>query len=184
MKRLTLLGILGTTLALSAFGTGCGRHGMAPALFVTGMVVETAATVAYVKEQDAREAEERESRTPESAAYGGPVDPNVYQVMPASARDQVQNAPKKKAFDRLEAKAAIEATEVQKCREAGAPTGYGHAVLAIEPDGHVSKVTLDAPVGLAPAAVACLGSALGHVRVSPFEGGAVRLGTTFQVRGS
>jgi hypothetical protein len=133
---------------------------------------------------DAREAQERESRTPETAAYGGPVDPNVYRVMPASARDHVQNAPKKKAFDRLEAKAAIEATDVQTCREAGAPTGYGHAVLAIEPDGHVSKVTLDGPVGLAPAAVTCLGSALGQVRVSPFEGGAVRLGTTFQVRGS
>ncbi len=154
---------------------------MEPALVVTGMVVETAATIAYEKGLDARQAQEREARTPE-LSYGGPVDPNVYKVMPASARDQVPDGRKKKAFDRLEAKAAIEATEVQKCREAGVPTGYGHAVLAIEPDGHVSKVTLDGPVGLAPEAVKCLGTALGKVRVSPFEGASVKLGTTFQVR--
>lgn len=182
MKRLSTLALLGTTLALSAFGTGCGRHGLVPALFVTGVVIETAAHISRTQERNARAAEGAEIRTPANAAYGGPVDPNVYQVMPASARDQVQNAPKKKAFDRLEAKAAIEATEVQPCREAGAQPGYGHAVLDIEPDGHVSKVTLDSPVGLDLAAVSCLGSALGKVRVSPFEGGPIRLGTTFQVR--
>jgi hypothetical protein len=154
---------------------------MEPALLVTGMVVETAANISYEKELDARQAREREARSPE-LSYGGPVDPNVYKVMPASGRDQVPEARKKKAFDRLEAKAAIEATEVQRCRESGVPTGYGHAVLAIEPDGHVSKVTLDGPVGLNPQAVSCLGTALGKVRVSPFEGGSVKLGTTFQVR--
>jgi hypothetical protein len=92
-----------------------------------------------------------------------------------SARDAV--APDEEArFDGLAARAALGRLDLASCRSRGAPHGYGHARVTFAEDGHVARVLIDAPSGLAEDAVACVGARLGEARVAPFAGPAAPVG--------
>lgn len=63
-----------------------------------------------------------------------------------------------------------------------APPVYGHAKISLNPDGHVSRVVVEDPSDLDPAVAQCIGKRIGHIRVAPFRGGMVVLGTTFRIQ--
>lgn len=86
------------------------------------------------------------------------------------------------SFDPIAARVALSAIDVSACRDAGVPAGTrGHAFVTVDPDGTSSKVVIDEPAGLSPAAVDCVGRALGAVKVKPFRGSHVTVGTTWRV---
>lgn len=82
-------------------------------------------------------------------------------------------------FDPVAARVALNAVDAAPCRAAGLPSGRGHAFVTFDPDGSISKVVVDAPSGLSPEAVECVGRALGAARVKPFRGGHVSVGAVW-----
>jgi hypothetical protein len=85
------------------------------------------------------------------------------------------------AFDATATRDALARVDLSECRAAGAPRGYGHAKATVNPSGDVSKVVVEEPSGMPPAAVQCIGAALGRVTVPEFTGSYVVVGTTFFV---
>jgi hypothetical protein len=97
--------------------------------------------------------------------------------LPRSARDAVVREREEEArFDGLAARAALGRLDLASCRSRGAPHGYGHARVTFAEDGHVARVVIDAPSGLAEEAVACVGARLGEARVAAFTGPAAPVG--------
>jgi hypothetical protein len=94
--------------------------------------------------------------------------PMVFAVDPSPlAPPPTRHAP----FDATAAKVALEQLDVGSCRAQGAPRGYVHARTTFANTGAVRKVIVDAPAGLSPEAVSCLGTKMGEANVPPFEGG-------------
>jgi hypothetical protein len=85
------------------------------------------------------------------------------------------------AFDAKAARSALADVELDACRAAGAPRGYGHAKATINPSGDISKVVVDEPAGMSVGAVKCIGDAIGRVTVPEFSGSFVTVGTTYFV---
>ena len=79
--------------------------------------------------------------------------------------------PSRQPFDAMAAKVALERLDVGSCRAQGAPRGYVHARTTFASTGAVRTVIVDAPAGLSPEAVSCLGTKIGEATVPPFEGG-------------
>jgi hypothetical protein len=100
--------------------------------------------------------------------------------LPSSPRDAVPESPA--SFDSAAGRRALEVAPVSECRARGLPVGYGHAKVTFGPSGHASNVLIDAPSGLKPEAVACVGETLGAVFIPPFDGAPVMVGTTWFVR--
>jgi hypothetical protein len=112
-----------------------------------------------------------------------PPAPAPIVVPPPSPRDRV---PASKdalpAFDAATARAQLSAADLSSCRDLGAPAGYGHAFVTFSPDGIVTKVVVDEPPGMTPEAVRCVGDQLGAIRVRPFRGSVVTMGTVWRVQ--
>jgi hypothetical protein len=100
--------------------------------------------------------------------------------LPSSPRDAVPESPA--SFDSPVARRALEVAPMADCKARGLPAGYGHAKVTFALSGHASNVLIDAPAGLKPEAVACVGETLGAVLVPPFQGAPVTVGTTWFVR--
>lgn len=101
--------------------------------------------------------------------------------LPPSPRDRAEPATLP-SFDPIAARVALSAVDVGACRDAGVPSGTrGHAFVTVDPDGTSSKVVVDEPSGLPPAGVECVGLGLGAIRVKPFRGSHVTVGTTWRV---
>ena len=109
--------------------------------------------------------------------YGPPPAP-----LPRSARDNVEQEVALASFDPHAARVALNGIDVSSCREAGAPKGFGHAKVVINPDGKISKVIIDEPAGMATDAAKCVGDRLGTATVPPFKGSLVTMGTTYHVK--
>lgn len=182
LPRLVVAGVLALVLG------GCGgsytysshgryhrhhHHGPGEAI-VAGIVV--GAAVAQLAS--------RPSRAPEPPVYTSTV--YVYGPPPAPpprlSRDAASGTDTLPAFAPQAARAALNGVDVSPCRDAGAPSGFGHAKVVWNPDGRISKVTIDAPSTLSAVAAKCVGDRLGTARVDPFRGSLVTMGTTFHVR--
>jgi hypothetical protein len=74
------------------------------------------------------------------------------------------------------------ALNLDACRASGAPVGYGHARVTFTGDGAVSRVAIDSPPGFTPAAVTCIGNALGTATAPRFEGAPASVPTPFYVQ--
>lgn len=109
--------------------------------------------------------------------YGAPAAP-----LPRSARDTAPEVDALPAFDPQVARTALNDVDVSPCVLSGAPRGYGHAKVILNPDGRISKVTIDAPESMSAEAIKCVGDRLGAASVPPFRGSLVTMGTTFNVR--
>lgn len=112
-----------------------------------------------------------------------PVPTHVFMAPAASpagaATSSTPGAPA--PLDPAAARAALSTRDVASCSRRGVPHGYGHATVVFAPDGSAASVTIDAPAGISPDGVACLGDELGRARMPPFAGGAVSVGTTWFV---
>jgi hypothetical protein len=101
-----------------------------------------------------------------------PVPVQIHEPAPADAPP---------AFDGRTARQALAKVELSRCRNDGAPRGYGHAEVVFNPSGDISKVTVDQPTGLSEAAVRCIGYELGRTTIPAYTGSRVTVGTTFFV---
>ena len=90
--------------------------------------------------------------------------------------------PERRPFDAMTARSSLRAVDLEPCAARGAPHGHGHARVVFAQQGNVTEVTIDAPEGLPPDAVACIGERLGRATVPPFDGSDVAAGITFHVR--
>ena len=108
--------------------------------------------------------------------------PTVFAVFPASPRDRVQPTESTTPFDAAAARTALASVDLGPCREAGAPRGYGHAQITYAGSGAITQVVVDAPSGLPPQAVACVGDRLGTATSSPFGGRDVTVATSWFIR--
>src|SRR5687767_7439830 len=102
-------------------------------------------------------------------------------VTPPSSKDRIPTKDELPSFDPSVARAALNGIDVSACRESGAPRGYGHAKVVWNPDGSISKVVVDEPANLSPAAAKCVGDRLGTAAVPPFRGSLVTVGATWYV---
>lgn len=108
----------------------------------------------------------------------------VYEPAPVliSRRYERVPPPNEPAFDYAAARSALAAANLGACRAAGTPRGYGHASVTFSPSGNVIRIVVDAPGGLSPDAVACIGRELGTATVPPFAGRDVTVGTGWVIR--
>jgi hypothetical protein len=164
---------LATCLATGSFG--CGSHS---AFLATAIVGSTILIAEHEHAQ--REAELAWERERDEA----PSYPRIYVINPQPVAYEPPPAPPLPAappFDANAARNALAAVDLAGCREAGAPRGYGHAKATVNPSGDISKVVVEEPAGMPPAAVRCVGEAVGRVTVPEFSGSFVTVGTTFFV---
>jgi len=80
-----------------------------------------------------------------------------------------------RAFDPDAARTSLHAVDLSACRADGAG-GDGHARVTFSPTGDIGSVVIDAPRGLGPEAVTCIGSRLGTAHVPAFDGSAITAG--------
>lgn len=168
MKRLLLVGLM---LSLVLCGTGCGKHGMA--IFAGGLILGSALANASSHHDH--------ERTTVVYVNNNPTYYPVPHAPPPSPNDRVVVDDPLPTFDPSVARSALTAVELSKCSDSGAPRAYGHAFVTINPSGDISKVVVDEPGGMPAAAVKCIGDEIGKVRVAPFRGSHVTMGTTWYV---
>lgn len=154
---------------------GCGRHGATGVALFTAGVFAGAAIAAEHDNDEARYERERDE------AY--PYATRVIIVQPAAtiAPAAVPAIPPPPPFDAKRARTALAEIDVARCREVGAPRGYGHARVTFNPAGDISKVVVDEPSTLSAPAVRCVGEAIGRATVPEFSGSLVTVGTTWFV---
>jgi hypothetical protein len=116
------------------------------------------------------------------AAYQEPVVVYV-PVYPHHSPPPTVSAPEPihHPFSAPSALAAIHAVDLAPCIARGAPHAYGHAQLTFLPDGGISNVLIDAPEGMSPDAVTCIGASLGAARAPAFDGAPMRVGATYYI---
>lgn len=165
---------------IAILASGCyGKTGNVGDVLFAGAIAGVAIASAVHDANVAHERALERERDP------GPYGQRVYVVT------RYENAPPRRAtaepppppppFDAKRARAALSEVDLTACREAGAPRGYGHAKATINPSGDISKVVIDEPSGMPPAAVKCVGDALGTATVPEFSGNLVTVGTTWFV---
>lgn len=86
--------------------------------------------------------------------------------------EKVESGP----FDKRAARDALAKVDVTRC---GAPPN-GHAKVTFAPDGTVSKVDVDHPHDLPPAARDCVRTEFAKARVLAFDGQPITLGTSWR----
>jgi hypothetical protein len=96
--------------------------------------------------------------------------PAPVQASPPAPPAVVAPAPPARTFDATEATLSLEQCGVAACRAQGVPRGYVHARVTFGNAGGVTRVAIDAPSGLSPEAVACVGQRIATASVSPFDG--------------
>jgi hypothetical protein len=176
----TLAGGCGHALSSTSSTSGHYHHhhrdnDVAGAVFA-GIVV--GAAVAELAQSEPERAPEPVVVYPQTVyVYGAPPAP-----LPRSARDTAPEVDALPAFDPQVARTALNAVDVSPCARSGAPRGYGHAKVILNPDGRISKVTIDEPESMSADAIKCVGDRLGAATVPPFRGSLVTMGTTFNVR--
>ncbi|HVH42143.1 MAG TPA: hypothetical protein VM925_07355 [Labilithrix sp.] len=174
LSRVCAIGLVAT---LGVGATGCGHYGHhhhggdGMELLAAGLVVGAAVGALATKPSPPE---------PEYVYVSNPYAVNVA-PLPRSPRDDVRRSDDLPSFDPQAARAAFNTIDVAECRSAGAPSGYGHARVTINPDGRVSKVVVDEPAGLSAEAVRCIGDRLGTATVAPFKGSLVTMGTSFHL---
>jgi|GEM_PF-6519482 len=172
MKRSAVL-VVASVLALSS--VGCFGRGNAGAVFATGLVVGS--VIAHAASHHPEPVRSQQVTyvyvNAPPATYGPPL--------PASPRDRVPEDDDLPAFDAKAARGALGDVDLDACRAAGAPRGYGHALVTFNPSGDISKVVVDDPSGLPVSAVRCIGDELGKTRIKEYKGSAVTVGTTWFV---
>jgi len=139
-------------IPLVVLGTGCVRG---PGLFGLG-VVTGAAVVAS------------------TAPYGERVvvvetPPPVLMAVPAPSSAKLP-PPEPRRFDATAAKGVLDGIDLSECHAMGLPRGYLHARATFANTGAVTKVVVDAPSGLSPSAVSCVGRAVSSVAVPAYDG--------------
>jgi hypothetical protein len=171
---------IGLVSLAAVCATGCyGKAG--PDAFVAGAIVGTAILSAA-----SAHAEQERERAWERERDDAPVYTQVYVVhdretVETPAPALVPAAAPPPPFDAKTARNALAGVDLEACRSAGAPRGYGHAKATVNPSGDVSKVVIDEPAGMPVAAVKCIGDAIGRVTVPEFSGSFVTVGTTYFV---
>lgn len=162
-------------LASALSGCTHHRHGADPIVFVSGAVV--GAAIASADVSDAHRGH-RDRDVPTIVYVSVPPAPPRE---PPRDRVRTPQAPTA-AFDGVAARAAFAQVDLSHCKSAGAPSAHGHAKVSFNPSGEASKVVVDEPADLAPAAAKCIGDALGAVTVPPFAGSYITVGTSYYVR--
>ena len=169
-------------LPLAALLTsGCvGRNGSSHhALFATA-VVASAIVISQNTEHHGRYG--RYER-PDDRDYGPsyPAYPRTLRADGHPAPPPEPTAPPAPAFDASGARNALAGVDLTRCRAEGAPRGYGHAKVTMNPSGDISKVVIDEPMGMPAGAAKCIGAELGRATVPVFSGSYVTIGTTWFV---
>jgi len=196
MKLLKLALVSLTALAM----TGCygssysarnnSSDGADVALLATGLVAGALiASQASERSESTARYERPDDR--EYPVYRQPVYQPIYViaredgtlVVPQQARAAPAPAPPPPppSFDALRARQELAQVELTKCRESGAPRGYGHAKVTFNPSGDISKVVIDEPAAMAAPASKCIGDAIGKTTIPVFNGSLVTVGTTYFV---
>jgi hypothetical protein len=175
----TLAGGCGHALSSTSSTSGHYHHhhrdgDVAGALFA-GIVV--GAAVAELAQPEPERVQEPVVYPATIYVYGAPAAP-----LPRSTRDTAPEVDALPAFDPQVARTALNDVDVAPCRLSGAPLGYGHAKVILNPDGRISMVTIDEPASMPADAIKCVGDRLGAASVPPFRGSLVTMGTTFNVR--
>lgn len=173
---------VGLVSLAAVLATGCyGKAGPDGALFVGGIITGAIMSAAHNHAEEERELA-RESERDEEPFYprvsvvydrDGVGTPALPPAPPAP--------PPPIAFNAEAVRNALAAVDLGACRAAGAPRGYGHAKATVTRSGDISKVVVDAPAGMPPAAAQCIGDAIGRVTVPEFGGTYVTVGTTYFV---
>jgi hypothetical protein len=161
----------------AVLATGCYGKGSADgALFATAIVAGAIGAAASEHAEYERALERERERDAE------PIYQRVYIVnqapaaLPAPPPPVVPPPP---PFDAKSARSALAQVDLARCRQAGAPRGYGHAKATINPSGDISKVIIDEPTGMSADAAKCIGDAIGRATVAEFSGSLVTVGTTW-----
>jgi hypothetical protein len=155
-------------------GSGCYvRHTVDPGLFAAGKVVGGA-----VATEQAENEHERREVAREEWFEGSSRPQIVYVTRYENGPPSVDPTP---PFDPARARAVLAQVDLRNCREKGAPQGYGHAKVTMNPSGDISKVVIDEPSRMPAAAVKCIGDELGRATVPVFRGSFVTIGTTWYV---
>lgn len=171
MKR-SRLALVFLMLTLVLCGTGCGRHGMA--IFAGGMILGSALANASSHHEHER------TTNVTTVVYANSPPTHYPAATPPPERSSVPDN-QLPAFDPAAARSKLAAVELSKCSDSGAPRAFGHATVTFNPSGDISKVVIDEPGGMYDAAVKCIGDEIGKVRVAPFRGSLVTMGTTWYV---
>ncbi len=193
-----LLNVALVSLA-ALLGTGCygssrgmrstSGDGGGAALFATGLLAGAIITSAS-EQQDTTRYErpgDREYPVYRQAAYQ-PIYVIAREdgtlVLPQGQPRQAKAAPPPPAppsFDALRARNELAQVDLTKCRETGAPRGFGHAKVTFNPSGDISKVVIDEPAQMPASAAKCIGDEIGRSTIPVFSGSLVTVGTTWFV---
>jgi hypothetical protein len=176
MKHLKLAVLLAVAVL---FGSGChGGRGLGPAIFAGGMLAGVA--ISSSGNHYGPSGYQREE-----LSGAGPIYQTIVVMGPQSeplpSRVTAPPAPRAPAFDPVATRTALARVDLAKCRETGAPRGYGHAKVTLNPSGDISKVVIDEPIGMSAAAAKCIGDEIGRTTVPVFDGSFVTVGTTWFV---
>ena len=107
---------------------------------------------------------------PAPALVGLSVDPDL------RLRPQPSTVP----FDRGQAQAALNVS-VASCARPEGPSGSGHIVVTFDTDGKVLSAVVDTPPFAGTPIAECIAAKFLRVHVSPFGGGSVRVGKSFEL---
>ena len=160
----------------AVFATGCYGRASHGGYFATAILATAIIDAATHVEQE-------RDVPPEPEPEEAPLYPGKYVVNPQVAFEAPPPPapPAAPTFDARAARNALADVDLASCRAAGAPRGYGHAKATVNPSGDISKVVIEEPAGMTPAATRCIGDAIGRVTVPGFSGSFVTVGTTFFV---
>jgi hypothetical protein len=170
VKKLLALPLLFAT-------AGClGRTGGEGLLFGA---IFSADMMAHATNADDREYRNRALEP--NVIYVSSVSPGTVQPPIESRKAVSEPTPLAPPFEPQRARQELAAVDLAHCREAGAPRGYGHATVTLNPSGDISKVVVDEPSGMSVPAFTCIGQAIGATTVPVFRGSFVTVGTTYFV---
>jgi hypothetical protein len=85
------------------------------------------------------------------------------------------------SLDKQAVSQALEAAPLTTCKKPGGPTGEGHVLVTVAPNGKITDALVDAPPFANTKAGKCIAKVYQKVRVPPFQGTPVVLGKKFKL---
>jgi hypothetical protein len=163
----SLLSVLAAAFFAS---TTAGCFGAGPGARVA---LHTATLIAGIELQEKWDAEAA-ARKPVYVYEPGDFDPVT---SPEDLEHVEQTKAAAPAFDMAAARTALHDVDLGPC--ATGQASYGHGVVTFAPSGHITKVVIDGPDGLASTTAKCIGDRVGTARTTAFSGAEVTTGMTF-----
>ena len=76
---------------------------------------------------------------------------------------------------------ALDAVSLNMCKKPGGPTGEGHVLVTLAPNGKVKSAVVDTAPFAGSKAAGCIAKAFQKVRVPAFKGETIVLGKKFRI---